>query len=132
MITESATGTPPVELHFGRAVPDLASEFVLVAPQAAEGEGWRVRKVIGFLEFLLSGGSAGSGAERLPSIERERCYITGHSMGGSGALNAAATGLFTAVASVAPGGSDRTVESTRRLQGVPCWFFHGANDSVLP
>ena len=48
-------------------------------------------------------------------------------MGGSGALDAGTTGLFAAIAPVAPGGGD-----TAYLKGVPCWLFHGANDVVLP
>ena len=79
IISEGATGTPPVELHFGRALPALAQQFCVVAPQTSAG--WPAERVRAFMRFLL-------GAESpLPCrIDQSRCYVTGHSMGGSGAL----------------------------------------------
>jgi poly(3-hydroxybutyrate) depolymerase len=79
IISEGATGTPPVELHFGRALPALAQQFCVVAPQTASG--WPAERVHAFVRFLV-------GAESpLPCrIDQSRCYVTGHSMGGSGAL----------------------------------------------
>ena len=76
---QGATGTPPVELHFGRALPALAQQFCVVAPQTSAG--WPAERVRAFMRFLL-------GAESpLPCrIDQSRCYVTGHSMGGSGAL----------------------------------------------
>lgn len=121
IIAEGATGTPPVELHFGRAPPALAEQFCVVAPQSAGG--WQPAKIAKFCEWLLSGGAK----DLVPAIDPNRCYCTGHSMGGSGALDAGTTGLFAAIAPVAPGGGD-----TANLKGVPCWLFHGANDVVLP
>ena len=43
IISEGATGTPPVELHFGRALPALAQQFCVVAPQTASG--WPAQRV---------------------------------------------------------------------------------------
>jgi predicted peptidase len=118
IISEGATGTPPVELHFGRALPALAEQFVVVAPQTSSG--WPAERVQAFMRFLLS--------TELPCrLDPRRCYVTGHSMGGSGALNAGTTGCFAAVAPVAAGGG-----SVSGLKGVPVWLFHGANDAVLP
>ena len=122
IIAEGASGTPPVELHFGRGLPALAEQFCVVAPQSTGG--WQAAKVAKFMEWLLKGG-AKDGA--VPQIDPSRCYCTGHCMGGSGALDAGTTGLFAAIAPVAPGGGD-----TAHLKGVPCWLFHGANDVVLP
>ena len=122
IISEGATGTPPVELHFGRALPALAQHFCVVAPQTASG--WPAERVQAFVRFLLSADSP------LPChIDRRRCYVTGHSMGGSGALGAGATGCFAAVAPVAAGGMRGPWSG---LCGVPVWLFHGANDAVLP
>ena len=54
--------------------------------------------------------------------------LTGHSMGGAGALLAATTKRFAACVPVAPAGSVRPSE----LRGVPLWAFHGKNDVVVP
>ena len=79
IISEGATGTPPVELHFGRALPALAQQFCVVAPQTSAG--WPAERVRAFMRFLLGADSP------LPCrIDQSRCYVTGHSMGGSGAL----------------------------------------------
>ena len=90
----------------------------MVAPQTSSG--WPAERVQAFMRFLLS--------TELPCrLDPRRCYVTGHSMGGSGALNAGTTGCFAAVAPVAAGGRD-----VSGLKGVPVWLFHGANDAVLP
>lgn len=90
----SATGHPPlprlIELvaskvadftafdHSG-ALPALAQQFCVVAPQTASG--WPAARVHAFMRFLLAAESP------LPCrIDPSRCYATGHSMGGSGAL----------------------------------------------
>ena len=92
--TGSATGHPPlprlIELvaskvadftafdHSG-ALPALAQQFCVVAPQTASG--WPAARVHAFMRFLLAAESP------LPCrIDPSRCYATGHSMGGSGAL----------------------------------------------
>jgi len=120
IISEGATGTPPVELEHGTALPALQHQFVVVAPQTSRG--WEASEVVAFLDFLLSG------AAGLPSIDPKRCYITGHSMGGAGALYAAASRRFAAVVPVAPAGSVRPAD----LRGIPVWAFHGKNDVVVP
>ena len=62
------------------------------------------------------------------SLDASRLYVTGHSMGGSGALHAATTGVFAACAAVAPAGGARP----RDLMQVPVWAFHGRNDVIVP
>ena len=63
-----------------------------------------------FVDFLLS---SSSGLQ----LDATRLYVTGHSMGGAGALVAATTKRFAAVVPVAPAGSVRPAE----LRGVPLW-----------
>ena len=122
LISEGATGTPPVELEFGRALPVLAKHFVVVAPQTDHG--WDPSEVARFLDYLLSGASG------LAKLDPKRCYVTGHSMGGGGALQAAAATphRFAAVVPVAPSGSAPAMH----LKDVPLWAFHGRNDAVCP
>ena len=119
LISEGATGTPPVELEHGTAPPALASSFVMVAPQTARG--WSRGVVSEFLDYLLSDASG-------LALDPRRCYVTGHSMGGGGALAAGATRRFAAVAPVAPAGH----VPPAALKGVPVWAFHGRNDVVVP
>jgi predicted peptidase len=122
IISEGATGTPPVELEHGRALPVLAKHFVVVAP--VTDHGWEASEVTRFLDYLLSGKTA------LPALDPSRCYITGHSMGGGGALVAAASlpHRFAAAVPVAPAGTARPSD----LAGVPLWIFHGRNDIIVP
>tara|TARA_B110001450_G_C17539366_1_gene447984 strand:- start:93 stop:689 length:597 start_codon:yes stop_codon:yes gene_type:complete len=121
LISEGATGTPPVELEKGTALPILARKFVVVAPQTDHG--WDGNEVGNFLDFLLSGKAPG-----LPKLDKRRCYVTGHSMGGGGAVSAGTTKKFAAVVPVA-GTAAVPAES---LHGVPVWAFHGKNDVVVP
>jgi len=120
LISEGATGTPPGELEYGTALPILAHRFVVVAPQTSHG--WEAGEISRFLDFLMSP------AARLPALDPKRCYVTGHSMGGFGALVAGTTGRFAAVVPVAPAGAVRPSE----LRGIPVWAFHGKNDVVVP
>ncbi|CAE7406760.1 unnamed protein product [Symbiodinium natans] len=119
IISEGATGTPPVELTYGRAPKVLSSSFAVVAPHTKEG--WSTERVVKFLDFLLS---ERSGIDLDPA----RLYVTGHSMGGAGALFAATSKRFAAAVPVAPSG----VPPAERLRGVPIWAFHGKNDVIVP
>mmetsp|Transcript_15816 Transcript_15816/g.31974 ORF Transcript_15816/g.31974 Transcript_15816/m.31974 type:complete len:245 (+) Transcript_15816:115-849(+) len=119
LISEGATGTPPVELERGTALPVLRNQFVTVSPQTSHG--WDADEIVRFVSYLLSPRSG-------LHLDRKRLYVTGHSMGGGGALAAAATGRFAAVVPVAPAVS----APPAALLGVPLWAFHGRNDVVVP
>ncbi|CAJ1430229.1 unnamed protein product [Effrenium voratum] len=118
IISEGATGTPPVELAFDRAPCSLTTRFIVVAPHSSRG--WSVEMIEMFLDYLLS--------ESGLQIDPARLYVTGHSMGGAGALFAASSGRFAAAVPVAPSGAP----AAERLQGVPVWAFHGKNDVIVP
>ena len=122
LISIGATGTPPVELEHGTALGVLAKRFVTVAPQTDHG--WDPGEVSNFVSFLLSSKSG------LPPLDQSRLYVTGHSMGGGGALQAAAAKphRFAAAVPVAPAG----MAPAHALKGMPIWFFHGSNDVVVP
>jgi len=117
LISEGATGTPPVALEKGNAIDALSTKFVVVAPQTTN-RGWSPDEVAAFVKFLQG---------RL-SLDPERLYVTGHSMGCSGALRAATTGVFAACVAVAPAGGARS----RDLMQISVWAFHGRNDVVVP
>ena len=68
LISEGATGTPPVELEHEAALSVLAENFIVVAPQTDRG--WEPSAVVRFLDFLLARPAG------LPRIDRGRCYVT--------------------------------------------------------
>ena len=93
LISEGATGTPPVELERGTALPIVRNQFTMVAPQTSHG--WEADEISRFVDFLLSPASG-------LALDPKRLYVTGHSMGGAGALYAGTTRRFAAVVPVAP------------------------------
>jgi len=120
VLSEGATGTPPVALARGSAPPELAHSFAVVAPHTRRG--WRPAELGRFLDFLLSPSSG-------LALDAARLHATGHSMGGHGALvAAAATRRFAAVVPVAASG----VVDAKALQGIAVWAFHGKNDVIVP
>jgi len=52
LISEGATGTPPVELERGTALPIVRNQFTMVAPQTSHG--WEAEEISRFVDFLLS------------------------------------------------------------------------------
>lgn len=123
IISEGATGTPPVALKQGKAVPELADNFVVVAPHTKRG--WQPGVLSKFLDFLLGPALVDVGV----SLDHTRFYVTGHSMGGAGALAAAAgTQRFAAVVPVAPSGRVKAAA----LRDMAVWAFHGRNDVIVP
>ena len=87
---------------------DALSQFVVVAPQTSRG--WAPDEVAAFVKFLQG---------RL-SLDASRLYVTGHSMGGSGALHAATTGVFAACAALCRNQpvSMSQLRGQRRVDGV--------------
>jgi predicted peptidase len=96
-------------------------DFVLLSPQCPLRVGWNPEVVVGLIEHVC----------RSLSVDRERVYMTGYSMGGFGAWNVAAydPGRFAAIAPLAGGGD---VSQAKRLATVAVWAFHGAKDRVVP
>jgi len=94
--------------------------FIILAPQSPR-QGWDVEAIDAVLEEVL-GRYRG---------DANRVYLTGFSMGASGAwaLAAAHPERFAAIAPICGGGDPAL---TSRLLGVPTWAFHGAEDTVVP
>jgi hypothetical protein len=66
-----------------------------------------------------------------PNIDARRLYVTGLSMGGYGAWEAAERGPnYGAAAAPIAGAGDPSYAS--RLVNLPLWAFHSADDSVVP
>src|SRR5437762_6178741 len=97
--------------------------FVVVSPQCAPGEIWTD---IDALAALLDRVQADY------RIDPDRIYVTGHSMGGRGALYLAyrLPHRFAAVIALSPL-SPITVWNDN-LAKLPVWIFHGRADTVAP
>lgn len=98
----------------------------LLAPQCGENLAWALEEeqvaVIALIEQTLNDE---------PAIDRNRVYLTGLSIGGSGAwrLGARRPDLFAAVVPVCGAGDPGQAKA---LVSVPIWAVHGSADSVIP
>jgi predicted peptidase len=97
--------------------------FIVVSPQCHTGEIWTDVDALGAVL---------DEAARTYRVDPDRVYITGHSMGGRGALYAAykMPDRFAAVVSLAPVGP--ITAWADKLAAVPLWLFHGPNDQFTP
>lgn len=100
----------------GRALP-----FIVVSPQCPKGSSWSTEKLRRLLEQV----------EMLYRVDPQRIYITGLSMGGFSTLQLAAS-FPEKFAAIAPLSAGETPEIAERLKTVPTWFFHGADDTIVP
>jgi len=102
---------------------DHSFPFIVVAPLCPDGEIWTdAEAVIGVLDDVLA---------KYPA-DRSRVYITGHSMGGRGALYIAYKypDRFAAIASMSA--YSPVNEWASRLAKIPIWYVHGVNDNIAP
>jgi predicted peptidase len=97
--------------------------FIVVSPQCHKGEIWTD---VDALDAILDE------VARTCRVDRDRVYVTGHSMGGRGALYAAykMPGRFAAVISLAP--VSLITAWAEKLAAIPLWLFHGPNDQFTP
>ena len=95
--------------------------FIILAPQLDQDGEWDPEKLNEWLEHVVG---------VLP-VDRRRIYLTGLSRGGQGAWDFAMRypHWFAAVAPLS-GYSD--IRQPCRLQGMPVWAFHGAQDGIVP
>jgi predicted peptidase len=97
--------------------------FVVVSPQCPAGEIWTDAEAIGALLDRVM---------RDCRIDPQRVYVTGHSMGGRGALYFAyrMPSRFAAVVALSPY-SPITAWGDKLAQ-IPLWLFHGTADTFAP
>ena len=97
--------------------------FVVVSPHCPDGEVWSDADAISALLDQIMHDCR---------IDPERVYITGHSMGGRGALYFAyrLPTRFAAVLSLSPYSS--VTAWADQLARVPLWIFHGTTDAAAP
>ena len=115
-------GVPPVVL--GR--PDFP--FITLSPQLPDGHEWvdYHAELLAMLRYVTTN----------LSVDPQRIYLTGLSMGGRGAWRLAAEHpeLFAAVVPICGGMPDLASFLLRlpALVSKPIWVFHGAQDDVAP
>jgi predicted peptidase len=97
--------------------------FIVVSPQCHQGEIWTDVDALGAVLDEVA---------RTHRVDPDRVYVTGHSMGGRGALYAAykMPDRFAAVLSLGPVGPISAW--AEKLATIPLWLFHGANDQFTP
>ena len=95
--------------------------FVVISPQCPDDRWWQTDDLAVFIDRVLAG----------LSIDEDRVYLTGLSMGGFATWQLAAEHpeKFAAIAPICGGGEPAMA---RYLQRMPIWAFHGAKDSVVP
>jgi predicted peptidase len=109
---------PPKLIDQGKEFP-----FIVVSPQCPTNSWWpeQVDALTALLDEVQS----------KYTVDADRVYLTGLSMGGFGTWTLA-TRYPQRFAALAPicGGGDKYLVS--RLKNVPVWVFHGAKDPVVP
>lgn len=97
--------------------------FIVVSPLAAEGEIWTdVEALAGLLDSV----------QRTHRVDVNAVYVTGHSMGGRGALYMAYKypQRFAGVVAMSP--VSPITAWANRLHKVPLWIIHGGKDVQAP
>ena len=97
--------------------------FIVVSPQCRQGEIWTDVDALGAVLDEVA---------RTYRVDPDRVYVTGHSMGGRGALYTAyrMPNRFAAVVSLGPVAP--ITAWAEKLATIPLWLFHGTNDQFTP
>ena len=95
--------------------------FIVVAPQCPTEEWWSVDTLNALLDHITT----------TRSIDEEKIYLTGLSMGGYGTW-ALADAYPERFAAIAPVCGPFVWIRPERFKNIPCWCFHGALDTVIP
>ena len=103
------------------ANPDFP--FIVISPQCHKGEIWTDVAALGAVLDEVA---------RTHRVDPDRIYVTGHSMGGRGALYAAYKMPHRFAAVVALGLYSPITAWAEKLAAVPLWLFHGPNDQFTP
>ncbi|MGC5345046.1 dienelactone hydrolase family protein [Streptomyces sp. DT24] len=123
----SERGDDPADLAAQGLVKRVADgarvPFVLLAPQCPPYSTWTLE--LAGVYALLEEVSARYG------VDRDRTYVTGLSMGGTGSW-AMATRYPGRFAAVAPICGSWLPESAPRIDRLPVWTFHGCDDRNIP
>ncbi len=106
-----------------RLEQDPEFPFIVASPLLPEGEIWTDVAALAALVDKVA---------RQYRVDASRIYVTGHSMGGRGALYLAykQPGRFAAVAALSP--YSPITAWSKNLTSIPLWLIHGAKDVQAP
>ncbi len=95
--------------------------FIVVSPQCPADQRWSPSWTKKLLDVVV----------KRFTVDRDRIYLTGYSMGGYGTWDTAEEypELFAAIAPICGGGD---TDQAGRIRGLPVWAFHGAKDPNVP
>ncbi len=107
---------PPKLIEKGKDFP-----FIIVSPQCPRDRWWSDIYLDRLIDSVIES----------HSVDEDRIYMTGLSMGGFGTWNYAGlhSGRLAAIAPIC-GGGDPIL--TWRMRSLPIWAFHGAKDGTVP
>jgi predicted peptidase len=126
------TGSNQLGTHFwiSREVQNTVPAFVLV-PQCPVGQGWSEPDLNRPSEILLMVMDALYKTEREFSIDPDRIYVAGQSMGGLGVWSLVQTYPAKWAAALVLCAYDN-FSNVLGITMVPLWVFQGADDPVVP
>jgi predicted peptidase len=109
------THGPPRLVEEGKEFP-----FILVSPQCQRNERWDIEQLSILLDEI----------ENQLSIDKDRIYVTGLSMGGYGTWKMAQSfpDRFAAIIPICGGGD---FSNACIIKHIPVWAFHGSEDKVV-
>jgi predicted peptidase len=102
---------------------DADFPFIVVSPQCHKGEIWTDVDALGAILDEVA---------RTHRVDPDRVYVTGHSMGGRGALYTAYKMPERFAAVIALGPVSPITAWAEKLASLPLWVFHGPNDQFTP
>jgi len=107
---------PPKLIEAGHDFP-----FIIVSPQVPLDEWWSPDTVVWLTKEIMDN----------YSVDTERVYLTGLSMGGFGTWRTTTKypEMYAAIAPICGGGDP---SKAHLIKDVPVWVFHGAKDDVVP
>jgi predicted peptidase len=119
---ESGDDLSKVKIHGPPKMIESKSDFpfIVVSPQSRR-RGWNPDALKALLDEVLAD----------YRVDRDRVYLTGLSMGGSGTWTLASTypEYFAAIAPICGGGDPADAKT---LKDLPIWVIHGAKDEAVP
>jgi len=105
--------------HEGKDFP-----FIIISPQCPEGDWWsnKVDGLVVLCDYVAD----------TYSVDKNKVYITGLSMGGYGTWEMIGRhpNKFAAAAPICGGGN--TALAKHYMKEIPIWVFHGGKDNVVP
>ena len=125
-------GLAPSLLAAGRAPPELADNFAVVAPYAAGKRSFYEdprKKLLAFVDWVVSPAGRAAGC---PNVDPGRVFLVGFSDGATVGVELATTRRFAGAVIAAYGFTgELPSRAAQLLADVPLWIFHSADDVIF-